>query len=104
MTCQARRSPAPALNADPRAIELLATARMRNDISDDWESAGQKIVDMKEHWEALNKPASEIAELQTMLNWGQTVYDRLLAMADECGKEFTALDENVRDEAEQALG
>lgn len=104
MTCQAHRSPAPALEADHWAAELLATARMQEEINDGCMVSIGLIGNMKEQWEALGKPESEIAELQTMINWNETIRDRLLAMADECDKEFAALDENVRDEAEQALG
>lgn len=95
---------APALEADPRAVELLATARMQKEIDDQWVLAGHTIEYIDERWSALNKPISEIAELKAMVRWSQTVRDRLLAMADECDKEFAALDESVRDEAEQALG
>lgn len=95
---------APALEADPRSVELLATARMQNEINDNCVVLIGQTEEMQEQWVKLNKPASEIAELQTMINWGRTVRDRLLAMAGECDKEFAALDESVRDEAEQALG
>lgn len=104
MTCQAYRSPAPALEADARAVELLETARMQHDISDACLVFDLKILAMRRMWRSLDKPSSEIAELEAMSRWCVTVHDRLLAMADECDKEFAALDENVRDEAEQALG
>lgn len=95
---------APALEADPRAVALLETARMQEGINSSLELARQQIVKMKARWWMLSGPTSEIAELQAMLNWNQTVRDRLLAMAGECDKEFASLDESVRDEAEQALG
>ena len=95
---------APALEADPRAVELLATARMHHSVYDACGKLDTEIVAMRQKWASLNKPASEVAELHTMISWGAVVRDRLLAMADECDKEFAALDENVRDEAEQALG
>lgn len=104
MMSQSPRSPAPALEADPRAVELLATARMQEEINDSCVVLVGQIGKVKEQWVKLNKPQSEIAELQSMFNWSYTVRDRLLSMADECDKEFAELDENVRDEAEQALG
>lgn len=104
MTSQAHRSPAPALEADERAVELLATARMRDAIEVPFNSTYSIIRGLHLRWMALNKPESEISELKTIMSWNETIRDRLLSMADECGKEFAALDENVRDEAEQALG
>ena len=95
---------APALEADPRAVTLLEAQRAQDKIVDACGDLQLQVHAMRRRWVNLHKPSSEIGELEAIARWCATINDRLLAMADECDKEFAALDESVRDEAEQALG